>query len=63
MYLPSLFLGISLAFLGAAVGCFVVVHTTPSGSAQFWTTIAGVVFLAFAIGAAVSAVIGFREDA
>jgi hypothetical protein len=62
MDVPSIFLGLSLAFLGAAVGCLVVVANVPSGSGQFWMTVAGVVLLAFAIGSAVAAVIGFRED-
>lgn len=62
MYLPSVFLGVSLALLGAAAGCLVVVVNTPSSSAQFWMIVVGVVLLAFAIGAGVAATVGFFED-
>ncbi|MCS6800651.1 MAG: hypothetical protein RMM58_10085 [Chloroflexota bacterium] len=62
MHLPSLFLGIALAFLGAAAGCFIAALNTPSGSAQFWLLSGGVALLAFAIGAGVASAIGFFED-
>ncbi|MFN8532444.1 MAG: hypothetical protein U0556_02730 [Dehalococcoidia bacterium] len=62
MYLPSLFLGISLAFFGAFVGCLIVVLNRPSEITQFWAIVGTVVTLACALGAGVSALIGFRED-
>jgi hypothetical protein len=59
--LPSVFLGASLAFLGASLGCLVVVLNSDGGPAQFWAIVGTVVLFSLAIGTGVSAILGYRD--